>query len=198
LKNGLCCVWLPREEQRNGFIIPHVSSNHSSQYTKCVTTYIAGFVVKSLSKKLKCQTCIASLLETDSQEIKSIDYTLIRTKQNGGLLNPAQDVVVICTATESIIRSFQNRETNQMSIQKILSACTNHCVDMEYHFRMFDHHLTSYSDDYFDSHILGLIKLVIQEYSKIRLHHFCKEFSRNKKGISVRQHNTRNTIFQGM
>jgi hypothetical protein len=187
------------EESEDTELDPSTFDYHTlTQYTKCVTTYIAGFVVRSLSKKLKCKTCIQSLLETDSREIQSVDYALLRTKQNGGLLNPAHDVVVICKTAESVIRGFQNRETNQMSGPKILSACTNQCIEMEYHQRMFDHHVTYYSDDYFDNHILGLIKLIIQEYSKIRLHHFCKEWSRTKKAVSVRQINTRSTIFQGM
>ena len=57
-------------------------------------------------------------------------------------------------------------------------------------------------DHQFDSpatsnHIMKLIKLIANYYTKIRCHHLAKEETFKMMGKSVRHHNTKMTIFSG-
>ena len=57
---------------------------------KCVSSYIAGFVVRKLLPKLKCDECRGLLVDTHSCDT---DMSSIRLKNNGGLVMPCASVV---------------------------------------------------------------------------------------------------------
>ncbi|EFN74760.1 THAP domain-containing protein 9, partial [Camponotus floridanus] len=71
-----------------------------SEYSREIIIYIAGFIVKYLTKHIICEICVQSL--TDNSKTG----TLIRLKDRGSLFYPSQSVVNICKETEKVIRFY--------------------------------------------------------------------------------------------
>ena len=78
-----------------------------SELKECCLVYVGGFVVRSLRKTLRCTTCAASLVITESSDPK---YRLIKMKQyksslssSSGLHFPSQDVIDVIFAAEKVI-----------------------------------------------------------------------------------------------
>lgn len=68
-----------------------------SEFSSRAVTYIAGFIVCSLQRRLKCATCVDALSTSPSTECA---YSLIKRKSLGGLLYPSDDVIQICRTCE--------------------------------------------------------------------------------------------------
>ncbi|RXG59667.1 hypothetical protein Avbf_08349 [Armadillidium vulgare] len=66
-----------------------------------IVSYISGFIVRKLSKSIKCVSCIAALTNENSV---SPYMSLINIKNKGGLVLPSQDVIKTCRWCEKVIR----------------------------------------------------------------------------------------------
>lgn len=86
----------------NSFIMDHdyIGSNSehsSSQFTKEIIIYIAGFVVYKLSNSLKCEECKLGLVAVEKDCFLNSLITLKnRGGEKGGLMYPSEDVISIC------------------------------------------------------------------------------------------------------
>ena len=73
-----------------------------NDYVENVVTYIAGFVVKSLSNKLHCEICVSALTNKNIENKKFAQ--LINMKTKGGLTYPSEDVIFVCQKAEKLFR----------------------------------------------------------------------------------------------
>ncbi|KAL5236191.1 hypothetical protein ACI65C_003601 [Semiaphis heraclei] len=83
----------------------------NSNYIKDVVGYIAGFVVRSILKRIQCEVC--------AKEIKSheTNSSLLNKKNRGGLTMANADVVSICQVAERTVREYSKKSnhTNYMT-----------------------------------------------------------------------------------
>lgn len=124
-------------------------------------TYIAEFVLYKVKKKILC-TFYEKSLETNESV-----FVLIEPKNRGCLILPNHDVIEICKIAERVIRGYQridglnvaNRITiecmRKININKYLISSTNHFLEQEP----------------INNHLLQLIKLIMNIYITLRLHH---------------------------
>ena len=78
-----------------------------SEYAKSCIGYIAGFVVRMVQKRWKCDKCLDALtVETGDRSLDQLQYLLIKQKNRGGLLKPSPSVYLICKKNRNV------RETN--------------------------------------------------------------------------------------
>lgn len=68
-----------------------------------IVGYIAGWVSRVLCKKLKCETCINSLLSNEKLSF----HKLIEFKNMGGLCFPSKDLFEVCLETEKNLRRLK-------------------------------------------------------------------------------------------
>lgn len=72
-------------------------------FVEDVSIYIAGFIVKSVSKKISCNICI------QFSRKKVTNNVLINLKnRNNALINPTDDVIFICTTAKREFCSLSN------------------------------------------------------------------------------------------
>jgi len=135
---------------------------------KFVDNYIAGFIVRSLSKVLSCEECVLALNETilDSPD-PSVDKLSCR-KDRGGLLFPSGSVFKIISTTENIISreivrisKLPNISNLALQIQCIvLDKLSSHSL-----FPMLDTHFRDGVFLYGESHYLQLVKCIVKNTS---------------------------------
>ncbi|KAL5245022.1 hypothetical protein ACI65C_012432 [Semiaphis heraclei] len=78
----------------------------NSNYIKDVVGYIAGFVVRSILKRIQCEVC--------AKEIKSheTNSSLLNKKNRGGLTMANADVVSICQVAERTVREYSKKSNH--------------------------------------------------------------------------------------
>lgn len=91
---------------------------HLSKFVDCVSSYISGFVAKKVAIKTDCQNCKSSLTTTHTD-------ILIKIKNRGYPTKASNCVVLICNATEMMLRQYPNqiykRNSQQFYIAKVKS-----------------------------------------------------------------------------
>ena len=75
-----------------------------SDYKEAVISYVAGFVVKMVEKKIHCMKCLAALKTTK----ENIPDLFVAWKTNGGLKLPSLGLIKICKETEKCIMQMLN------------------------------------------------------------------------------------------
>ena len=148
-----------------------------SEYKEAAISYIAGYVVRMVEKKIHCMECIAALTTT-REEIPDLFVTW---KTNGGLKLPSPGLQKICQETEKCIVRMLNSNGGDIPrsagvsnaiIATVLPACVESEVFSTLNQHMFDSTAV-------DNHLLKLIKCCCQSYVTIRMHHLAK--SRNAR-----------------
>ena len=87
------CDDFDESEDTDEYLIDHwLFDESSTELSNQITTYIAGNVIKYLSKKLKCEECVEELHATEV----SSSHRFVQYKDEGGLAYPAKDVIAIC------------------------------------------------------------------------------------------------------
>ena len=112
-----------------------------------------------------CKICHDFLLGKEASR-------LIALKNRGKYFLPSKDVSEICVMSERLFRQHlgQFTSTNHKTLSlKIFSLCGS--KDYFTGQEMLDH---IKSQDIFDNHRTQLIKLIIEIFLKIRVHHECK------------------------
>ncbi|VEN44792.1 unnamed protein product [Callosobruchus maculatus] len=135
-------------------------------YTENVVQYISGFVVKTLKKCVTCAKC-AEILES-----ATVISSLQKRKQYGNLVRASDLVINVCTAAERYFRFF-HKTTNifNKNIRLLIETLKNNTIKTlpSAILNHFNHHL--YDDDPVDGHAIQLIKLILNNYFKLRIHH---------------------------
>lgn len=136
---------------------------------KIIIGYIAGSTVHYISKILKCEKCLNSLLSKEEHDF----HKLIIARNKGGLCFPSQDVFEICATCEVILRKLSKENINLVResqhtyiVTQILGSFTGN--NRTFNYLENDHDYAGHG------HKVNLIRLIIEKYLNIRLHHICK------------------------
>ena len=91
------------EVEDNGFILPPINLYESPSPTRSegnIITYVAGYIVHSLCKRISCENCKNVILSNEilpNLEIQSGDCENFLSNVNrGGLILPSNQVVTLC------------------------------------------------------------------------------------------------------
>ena len=150
--------------------------------------HIAGFVVKTLTKKIKCTYCIEELIKypTASQ--------LLAIKNRGGLKIPGSDAVRVCRLGEKSFRRVQAE--NKLKSKYVVQLLINYSV-AQIDKTIFSNMEHIINQQPLDNHRLLLIKSILFEYFKIRLYHFGKITTASLQTNKTRSINSKMTLFMG-
>ena len=75
-----------------------------SDFKEAVISYIAGYVIKMVEKKIHCMQCIAALTTTK----EAIPDLFVTWKTNGGLKLPSPGLLKVCKETEKCVIRILN------------------------------------------------------------------------------------------
>ncbi|CAK1596568.1 unnamed protein product [Parnassius mnemosyne] len=145
--------------------------------------HIAGFIVRILFKKIKCDICVGALVTQHFEHF----HKFIIAKDGGGLLYPSTDVFKICQTVEIYSKQIDIAKFNKdITTAKVMRPFigTNLFNSISYH------QLGEFPES---NHITDLIKAIVDKYIDIRIHHLLKL---NIK-LSKRQFLNKYVLFQG-
>lgn len=140
-----------------------------SEYSIDVIAYIAGFVERSVKKKLKCENCLNALSKS-----VVFDGKLIRIKDEGGLVYPQIDIFNVCKTAEQILSSSELTRRN--FYDRLFAWIMRQFVEKPVFCNM-GHSAVQIEGE----HSLKLLKPVLTTYLKVRLHHVAKQHNVNNK-----------------
>lgn len=160
-----------------------------SEDIELIVGYIAGWVVRGITKKLKCETCITSLLSDEKLRF----HKLIQIKNMGGLCFPSNDAYEVCLQTEKSLRNLTRPSFSQKSDTQRLIALTLKTFIGKDTFSVLSKH--SLDQPTTDNHRLHLIRALIEKYLNCRMHYECK--IENNDRTSKRQKFTKLIQFEG-
>ena len=174
-----------------------VASAILSPYVGNVVVYIAGFVARSVKKRLLCEPCGVALTQVCSSR-KHSHFSLIEAKTNGGLLYPSDDVVLLCKASEKCFRANMG-PTDQPNLcgnlkSSLITEVLAQLIGKDIFTMLTDHSLES---DVLDDHRIILMKKVVQTFMTIRLYHHGKSFTRSLHPQTCRSSLNKTVIFKG-
>lgn len=165
------------------------NSETTSSYIDQIVGYIAGFVVRHLQKKMKCDDCKKVVLANNHLWF----HKLIDIKNMGGLFYAAEDVFIVCKKTEEVIRRFLRMDR----IMKKCEICTT-VMKTFVHINIFqDIHLHSLDQPAAFNHRITLLKAVIEKYIDVRSHYIAKKQTLANKLSSKRQLYNKLILFKG-
>lgn len=158
------------------------------KFVEDVVGYIAGFVVKSLSKKIKCDYCVEELIKNPAAS------PLLLKKNRGGLKIPGNDVVRICRLGEKSFRRLQAE--NKLKLKHAMQISINYSIaQIESNiFPNLEHIINQIP---LENHRTFLIKAILFEYLKIRFYHFGKIATETLQQKKVRSINSKKTLLAG-
>jgi DNA transposase THAP9 len=139
-----------------------------SPFGEKVLEYVAGFVVFSITKKVKCINCIKGLLGPHNKQ--SLTYQ----KSRGYLVYASNDVINICRQCEILIRrnlDDNNRIKPTVKTAYIVTKALNHFKGKDI-FPTIEQHV--YDND-FVNHNMELGRLVMQKYTDTRISYLMKK-----------------------
>lgn len=162
-----------------------------NRYISNIVTYIAGFVKRTLKKKIKCEECLTAL-EGETYNLDQNTSFLLR-KNRGGLELGSKDLVEICRIAEQSFTLFKTRIFEKNSFIKIILYSMRQMPSNIFK-NMNDHILNQCP---FDNHRTVLIKSILYEYLKIRFYHSASIATEKLRENYKRSLNTKLTHFAG-
>lgn len=177
--------------QNNCDILSDSLNNSSSEYICQIVGYIAGFVVRHLLKKIKCEICKDFTLARN----KLWFHKLIDLKDFGGLCYASEDVYTVCSKTEEIIRREQRINGQKNTTKAYLCSLV---LKRVFHLNIFSSiDIHSRQQPALFNHKISLIKAIIEKFIDVRLHYIAKKTTEGLKSNSKRQLFNKLNLFQG-
>lgn len=159
-----------------------------SEFVEQITIYIAGFTVKALLSKIKCEMCLDPLMGNK----KNLLNSFINFKDLGGLIYPSDDVISICVQVENSIRKhnkMNNLHYNNIVLRIELEVLE--CIGN----RVFKTLNEKHNDaSCIDNHRIQLISAIIRNYCRVRIHYICKSQNERDK---IRNYYKKLVLFKG-
>jgi hypothetical protein len=129
-------------------------------YEENVVTYIAGFVVRKMVKRITCEECKEALYVRERPTHSR--YDLVALKNNGGLIYVSEDVADLCNVAEKCVKRWKkatgDNPSTALSIGKALCcAAFSDAIDRHL-FSSLDEHMFNCEVD--DNHVGHLIRTV--------------------------------------
>lgn len=169
------------------------SSDSLSHVSVCVAVYIAGFVVKYLEEKIKCEICVTALRGGGTHP----SFSLIQKKSRGALIMPADDVVEVCITAEQVFR-YSNKGGKYICPKNTIDVLVNEVLSMCINKPLFLNLSTHMKDQLpLDNHLVLLLKAIARRYLQSRMAHGVRmqnDFAHKNK---IRSQYTKLIIFQG-
>ena len=177
--------------------IPTPSKIFLTDYKKEVITYIAGFTIKMVRKRIKCPIFIIALVNSKEETNSRLTFA----NDTGGLIHAHNDTITAYERTEhcfQFLRKTNNVFSNKIPMHLVVSVSVlNNILSNNSYSTLFtslnDH---AYDNAIDDNHIHILIKKISEFYSIIRLHHKAKLLSEKSVGKKLRQKLNRLVIFK--
>lgn len=166
---------------------------YTTQYKNEVISYIAGYIIRKLMKKLNCVECINALTVRDAET----NQNLINIKSRGSLLYPSRDVIYICKQVDNALTMYIkvhknlsdiNINTVTYDIMKNIISYTSQGI-----FNVLKEHINDQC--FFSNHVNHLLKSIISLYAKIRLTHYIQ--TQQNVSLSDRHKLNKIIIFKG-
>lgn len=166
-----------------------------SEYSENISCYIAGYIVRKLLGKLKCDDCCNQLFVTSLKDAFSTALTFLCLKNNGGLIIPSPAVVSVVLYAERCLREICESGKNNLSFvsqtvyleQRVLSGLN---------LKHFDEKHMQDTLDGIDNHVYSLIRHIVRYYVNVRKFHAVKCWNIKTKGKNVRQRLTKTVLFK--
>lgn len=165
-----------------------------TEFCDQIITYIGGYVVTAIQKKIKCDECNSALVLLKPDIDRT--YELAIFKDEGSLVYPTKDVIQICKVAELEIRDIINKSQTfninpsirkPLLITKILRYFVNSNIFSSIAVHQFDQSPT-------ENHLVNLIKVVASTYMDVRFHYLTKYI---KSTLTKRQLYNKLILFQG-
>jgi hypothetical protein len=149
-----------------------------TDFKQSVVEYIGGFVVRRAKSMVKCAECSSSLLLDKSDRVTN----LINTKDQGGLIQPSDSVIKVCSVAEQCIQHVEKTKGIPRTSGNIVNALCSTVFKVvgesyPWCFKELDTHTLDFS--VLNNHKHELIKTIAICYIKLRLHHMAKRHSQN-------------------
>ena len=173
-------------------------------YQENIITYIAGFVLRKVMKKISCAVCASTLIEQDLSISSPTNLDLIVSKNRGGLVIPSQSVVKIIACSEKAFRvavtgcdSGDKISSNARLLSLLTATIHRQLLDAPVFLSLNDHDL-SHDLATEDMHSTQLQKKIVAKYLSIRLHTYGKHYTKSviqKSKEGVRQQHNKLVLF---
>ena len=165
-----------------------------SEFKTAAITYVAGYVVRMVEKKIKCYTCCKALGSKDHDA----ESSFLSLKDNGGLIKPTESVINVCIATEhcfqQILSTTGGHLPQSKGLPNAIATSVLTTINMATMFKDLDKHMLDTTVT--DNHTLTLIKAISTCYSKVRFYHLGKLYTDNMLSDKVRKKLTKLVLFQ--
>lgn len=143
-----------------------------NEYNSEVVTYIAGYVIKTIKNKIKCDMCRQSL---ESKENNSL---LLKIKNRRGLLLPSPQVITICKVAERVLR----QQKDLFTVKNLMTSLI-YCAKKLLPGDIFNHLDDLSQKSVIDNHKSQLIYNILHKYFDIRLYHEGRTIKNSTKRI---------------
>lgn len=184
-------------DQATGVVLDHSYLPTSfGALTENALVYIAGFVVRRVLKKLKCNVCCNSLVSTALPSSLGDQYHLLTLRNNGGLLIPSQGTVTVIRSAEQCIRRVSNissaaHQCSESQLNRVVKAD----IGSQDIFNLLEHVVET--QDGIDNHHYNLISLILSSFHKLRQHHVAKIHTLQLQSRSLRKKLCKVVLLQG-
>lgn len=169
-----------------------------SLYCENVVGYIAGFVARKLQQTVTCSECAQVLTVNKDGQLSATYLSLVTMRDCGGLVYPSPDVVAVCKATESVFRSLMAPGSKPVYAANLKSSITTQIMGKLVGRELFNNlseHLQTCEPT--NDHRNQLLKIIIQQYLTVRLHHQARSYTRCVQGEKVRSFLNKTVTFKG-
>ena len=162
-----------------------------STFVEGILEYIAGWVVRSVTKNVSCQQCSLALVRPAQQSTSA----LLTLKNNGGLVVPSASVVRIVKQCEIVLRSSINvkrvlpGQWEKMLVSSMLTGMPSDLFP-----ELVEHSIET--SKCIETHHYMLMKLICQQFIKLRRHHSVKLTNLCLAGNKIRHHLNKTILFQ--
>jgi len=178
-------------------ITTHIDTIIYSTFHMNCLSYIAGNIVRDIRCKLDCSICFDSLHESSSDPLSSENRALIIRKDNGGLVYPSGSVLKVVELTDNVMKSVFKQTATPPSIKwldlKICSAVMKRLLTRDDLFVTLKDHINDFCATQSESHLVLLLKMIIQKYLRIKLFDHGKV---SHETISERHQRSKLTLFR--
>ena len=190
-------------------ILKVFQSTEISMVTSNVLYYIAGFIVRSISKSIDCNQCSQALvlprIITEHQYFIAPYAGFTNRKNRGGLVQSSDSVYKVIVNCEKAFKINVLNQPCKISLksnllQKMLIQVVSSC-DWSHHFPQFNDHVYHIDIGFEDDHVTQIVKRIATKYFNMRLHTYAKRFTReivNKNNTSVRRQLSKLILFKNV
>lgn len=167
----------------------HDAHSFSARIKGFSIVYIAGYLVRKVSKSISCVTCRQALVSQHPSTKYAHLYTLLEIKDNGGLVRPSDGVITIILTADMYLRSTNKPSYLGCVVHVFNTVGSSDVLDLRSHIDNTVYNITNHST--------SLIRLILQVFYNLRQHHYAKAQTFALQGTSSRHTHTKAVIFSG-